>query len=71
MYEHYCSKDHCDPADGCIGICRIIVKHLSSNQNAKYIYTYVILVILEWTTEDLLAKHTSTVSRSKGFNGKI
>lgn len=24
-----CSKDHCDPADGCIGICRLIVKHYS------------------------------------------
>lgn len=24
-----CSKDHCDTADGCIGICRLIVKHRS------------------------------------------
>ncbi|XP_011415281.3 uncharacterized protein [Magallana gigas] len=35
-----CSKDHCDPADGCI----------------------------EWTTQVLLPKHTSTVSRSEGLN---
>lgn len=48
-----------------------MIKHLSSICNANYIYIYAILVILEWTTEDILAKHTSTVSHSEGFNGKI
>lgn len=48
-----------------------MIKHLFSICNANYIYIYAILVILEWTTEDILAKHTSTVSHSEGFNGKI
>lgn len=79
-----CSKDHCDPADGCIGIHahmyfkdfdnELILKHSTFNiinLKRKLHIISAIWFITVWTTQDSLAGHSTTVSRSIGFNGKI
>lgn len=75
-----CSEDHCDPADGCIGIHVhmyitdfneefLNIQHLQFETQMTYIIS-VILVITGWT-QDSLAGYSTTVYRCKGFNGKI
>lgn len=39
--------------------------------NVYEIYSYVILIFSEWTTQVSVAEHLTTLSRAEGSNGKI